>query len=153
MLRASEYGNIKTKRDIKLGQKGEPVTEYNAFAWVIIAGGKKRTSNYLMLNRSAEADHAELFSLDILGLKKDAYDVDNNINQRFKDQLGRNEEGWYETNIMRKQSSSVLPSNKTGSLGQLGSLLRKLRKYLKLLQKYNQIICDHNNKMALFNVS
>ena len=132
MLRASEYGNIKTKRDIKVGQKGEPVTKYNAFAWVIIAGGKKRTSNYLMLNRSAEADYAELFSLDILGLKKDAYDVDNNINQRFKDQLGRNEEGWYETNIMRKQSSSVLPSNKTGSLGQLGSLLRKLRKYLKL---------------------
>ena len=116
MLRASEYGNIKTKRDIKVGQKGEPVTEYNAFAWVIIAGGKKRTSSYLMLNRSAEADYAELFSLDILGLKKDAYDVDNNINQRFKDQLGRNEEGWYETNIMRKKSSSVLPSNKTGSL-------------------------------------
>ena len=153
MLRASEYGNIKTKRDIKVGQKGEPVTEYNGFAWVIIAGGKKRTSNYLMLNRSAEADYAELFSLDILGLNKDAYDVDNTINQHFKDQLGRNEEGWYETNIMRKQSSSVLPSNKTGSLGQLGSLLRKLRKYLKLLQKYNQIICDHNNKMALFNVS
>ena len=43
---------------------------------------------------------------------------------------------------MWKQFSSALPSNKTGSLGQLGSLLRKLRKDPKLLQQYYQIIRD-----------
>ena len=43
---------------------------------------------------------------------------------------------------MWKQFSSALPSNKTGSLGQLGSLLRKLRKDPKLLQQYDQIIRD-----------
>ena len=45
ILGASEYVNIKTKGDVKVGQKGEPVAEYTAFGWVIIAGGKKRTSN------------------------------------------------------------------------------------------------------------
>ena len=133
ILGASEYATIKTKGNVKVGQKGEPVAEYTAFGWVIIAGGKKRTSNYLMLTRSAEADYAELCSLDVLGLKEDVSNGDNDIYQRFKDQLGRNEEGWYETNIMWKQFSPALPSNKTGSFGRLGSLLRKLRKDPKLL--------------------
>ena len=43
---------------------------------------------------------------------------------------------------MWKQFSSALPSNNTGSLGRLGSLLRKLRKDPKLLQQYYQIIRD-----------
>ena len=86
-----------------------------------------------MLTRSAEVDYAELCSLDVLGLKEDASNVENDIYQRFKGQLGRNEEGWYETNIMWKEFSPALPSNKTRSLGQLGSLLKKLRKDPKLL--------------------
>ena len=43
--------------------------------------------------------------------------MDNYIYQRLKDQLRRNEEGWYETNILYKQFSPVLPSNKTRGLG------------------------------------
>ena len=43
---------------------------------------------------------------------------------------------------MWKQFSPALPSNKTGSLGQLGGLLKKMRKDPKLLQHYDQIICD-----------
>ena len=31
ILGASEYVNFKTKRDIKVGQKGEPVAGYTAF--------------------------------------------------------------------------------------------------------------------------
>ena len=63
-----------------------------------------------MLTRSAGTDHAELCSLDVLGLKEDASKMDNDIYKRFMDQLGRNEKGWYETNIMWKQFSPALPS-------------------------------------------
>ena len=101
---------------------------------------QKRTSSYLMLTKSAEADYAELCSLGVLGLKEDASNM--TMDQRFKDQLGRNEERWYEANIMWKQFSPALPSNKTGSLGRLGSLLRKMRKDPRLLQQYDQIIRD-----------
>ena len=79
---------MKTKKDIKVRQKGERAAEYTAFGWVIIAGDMRRTRNYLMLTRSAEADYAELCSLDVLGLKEDASNMDNDIYQRFKDQLG-----------------------------------------------------------------
>ena len=95
-----------------------------------------------MLTRSAEADYVKLCRLDALGLKEDASDVDNDIYQRFKDQLEINEEGWNETNIMWKQFSPAFPSNKTESLGRLRGLLRKLRKNPKLLQQYDQIIRD-----------
>ena len=54
---------------------------------IMISGGKKRTSNCLMLTRSAEADYAELCSLDVLGLKEDTSNKDNDIYQQFKDQL------------------------------------------------------------------
>ena len=124
----AEYANIKTKKHVKVGQEGEPAAEHNALGEVIIVGGKKRIINCLMLTRSAEADYAELCGLDVLGLKEDTSNMDNDIYQRFKDKLGRNEEGWYETNIMWKQFSPALPSNKTGSLGQLGNLLKKMRK-------------------------
>ena len=126
---------------------------YTAFRWVIIPGGEKRTSNYLMLTRSAEADYAEQCSLDVLGLNEDTSNLDNDIYQRFKDQLGKNEEGWYETNIMWKQFSPALPSNKTGSLGRLGSLLRKLRKAPKLLQQCDQIMRDQLNDDIVERVS
>ena len=95
-----------------------------------------------MLTRSAEANYAELCSLDVLGLKEDTSNGENDIYQRFKDQLGRNEEGLYETNIMWKQFSPALSSNKTASLGRLESLQRKLRKDPKLLQQYDQKIRD-----------
>ena len=91
ILGASEYANIKTIGHVKVGQKGELVTEYTAFGWVIIEGGKKSTSNYLMLTRITEVDYAELCTLDVLSLKEDASNGDNGIFQRFKDQLGRNE--------------------------------------------------------------
>ena len=106
-----------------------------------------------MLTRSAEADYAEQCSLDVLGLNEDTSNLDNDIYQRFKDQLGKNEEGWYETNIMWKQFSPALPSNKTGSLGRLGSLLRKLRKAPKLLQQYDQIMRDQLNDDIVERVS
>ena len=97
-----DIANIKTKWDVKVVQKGESVAEYTTFGWFIIAGGKKRTSNYLMLTRSAEADYAELCSLYVLGLKEDPSNRDNDVYQRFKDQLERNEDRWIETNIMWK---------------------------------------------------
>ena len=53
-----------------------------------------------MLTRSAEADYAEVSSLDVLGLKEVASNIGNDKYQRFKDQLGRNKEERYETNIM-----------------------------------------------------
>ena len=40
ILGASEYVNIKTKKYIKVRQKGEQIAEYTAFGRAIIAGGK-----------------------------------------------------------------------------------------------------------------
>ena len=44
ILEALEYANIKTKRDIKVGQKGAPVAEYTTFGWVIIAEARREAA-------------------------------------------------------------------------------------------------------------
>ena len=44
ILEASEYANIKTKKDIKVGQKGAPVAEYTTFGWVINAEARRETA-------------------------------------------------------------------------------------------------------------
>lgn len=54
---------------------------------------------------------------------------------------------------MWKQFSPALPSNKTGNFGQLRSLLRKMRKDPKLLQKYDQIIRDQLKNSIVKRVS
>ena len=61
---------------------------------------RRQEENQQILTTTAEADYAELRSLDVLGLKKDTSNMGNDMHQRFKDQLGRNEKGWYETNII-----------------------------------------------------
>ena len=134
----------KQKGTSKWGKRGNQSLSIPLLDGSSLQEARREPAIYIMLTRSAEADYAELCScsLYVLGFKEDASNGDNDIYQRFKDQLGWNEEGWYETNIMWKQFSPALPSNKTGSLEQLGSLLRKLRKDPKLLQQYDQIICD-----------
>ena len=97
----------KQNKNTKVGQKREPVAEYTTFGWVISAGSKKRTCNCLMLTRMDEGYYAELCILDVLGLKEDASNIDNYNYHRFRDQLGRNEEGWDETNIVWKNLAQL----------------------------------------------
>ena len=54
---------------------------------------------------------------------------------------------------MWKQFSPALLSNKTGSLERLNSLLRKMRKDLKLLQQYYQTIRDQLKNGILERIS
>ena len=115
ILEASEYASIKTERHQSWAKR-------------------RQEENQQLLNTSAEADYAELCNLDVMRLKEGTSNMDSDIDQRFKDQLGRNKKGCYETNIMCKQFTPAFPSNETGSLGRLGSLTREMRKDPKLPQ-------------------
>ena len=45
---ASEYAQIKTKPNIRMGNRGELVAEYTAFGWTIISGGRETTQNHML---------------------------------------------------------------------------------------------------------
>ena len=48
------------------------------------------------------------------------------IYDEFQKQLGRSDEGWYETNLIWKEKHPPLNNNKSGSLGRLNNLLHNL---------------------------
>ena len=137
----SGYTKIKTKQPIRIGKSEEPVAEYTKFGWIIMAeGSEKMNLNHMMLTRSAEADYAELCKLDVLGLQEDPYSKNEEVYNDFKEQLGRSEEGCYETNILWKSNATKLSSNKSGSIARLRNLLKRLKKDPTLFAEYDKII-------------
>ena len=142
ILGAAEYVKIKTRRSVCIGKPGEPVAEYTYFGWTIMAGGNEKGSSHMMFTRSSEADYINLCSLDVLGIKEESNNKEEEVYHEFKDQLGRSAEGWYETNIIWKDNKDELRSNKIGSMARLKNMLRRLRKDPVLYQQYDQIIRD-----------
>ena len=146
ILGVSEYSRIKTKHVLRIGKPGEPITEYTAFGWTIMSGGKEKGFNQMLLARDTKVDYAELCKLDVLGIKDKNKGRNVEVYQEFKEQLGRDETGCYETNLLRKVNSPELPTNKLGSLCCLESLLKRLKKDLELFQQYDQIIRDQSKE-------
>ena len=58
---------------------------------------------------------------------------------KFRGQLGRNSAGYYENNLMWKESHSLLSDNKYESIGKLNNLVKNLRRSNKL-EVYDSII-------------
>ena len=63
----------------------------------------------------------------------------------------RNEGGWYERTVWT-ENKAPLSKNKSGSLGRLKSLLKRLEQNPKILQAYDHIIRDRlvNNVIEKF---
>ena len=64
---------------------------------------------------------------------------DDLVYDKFRKQLGCNSEGYYETNLIWKESHSLLSDNKYGSIGRLNNLVKNLRRTNKL-EAYDSII-------------
>ena len=140
ILGAADYTRIKTKEPIRMGeQRGQPIAELTTFGWTIMSGGKEQRLKPMLLTRSKEKDYEELCKLDVLGLEDNGDGEEDTVYQRFKNQLGRSEEGWYETNILWKDNCEDLSSNKSGSLARLNNLLKRLRSNPTLFKQYNDI--------------
>ena len=70
--------------------------------------------------------------------------------QKFKEQLQRSPEGWYETGLPWRGNHPELPTNKQGSIRRLSSLTRKLQR-INLTDEYDAIIREQleNNVVEL----
>ena len=95
----------------------------------------------MLLTQVHRDDYKQLCRLDVLGLHDNATGDQQNVYSKFKEQLSRSEEGWYETGLPWKGNHPSLPSNKTGSLRCLDSLVRKLEKQ-NIIERYDKVIKD-----------
>ena len=139
ILGASEYAKIKTETKPKVGDPGQPVAELTALGWTIMSPGKEADLSSVYLTRSSTADYHELCKLDVLGLEDRASVDQATVFEDFKEQLTRSPEEWYETGLLWKTGQAP-PNNKSGSLGRLSSLVRRLRHNPQLLDQYDEII-------------
>ena len=55
--------------------------------------------------------------MDCLGIEENHVKPDDLVYDKFRKQLGHNSEGYYETNLIWKESQSLLSDNKYGSVG------------------------------------
>ena len=79
-----------------------------------------------LFTRLSINDYEKLCDTDVLGFKESHYKHDYYGNEKFKKQLKRDEEGWYEMGLVWKEGNLPLDNNKKGSLGSLKSLVRNL---------------------------
>ena len=72
-----------------------------------------------------------------------------NVYKKFKQQLERNNGGWYQTGLLSTENKVPLNQNKYWSLGRLNSLLKLLQQNPETFKAYYQVIRDQlvNNKI------
>ena len=83
-----------------------------------------------------------LCDIDVLGVEENHLSHDENVYKKFKQQLERNEVGWYETGLLWTENKVPLNNNKSGSLGRLKSLLKLLEQNPGIFKAYDLVIRD-----------
>ena len=87
--------------------------------------GQEFDRNRMMLTQTSRTDYEKLCRLAVLGLADSAEHDQLAVYNEFKEQLVRNNEGWYETGLPWRGNHPSLPSNKQGSLRRLTGLNKK----------------------------
>ena len=141
ILGASDYARIKTRESQRTGAVGEPVAEYTRFGWTIMSPGTETDLDSMFLAQTASTDYEELYRMDVLGLEDTTNGDQGVVYAEFCEQLRRSPEGWYETRLPWKGDHPPLPTNESGSLKRLGSLVQRLTKTSQL-DEYDAIIQD-----------
>ena len=88
------------------------------------------------------SDFDSLCDIDALGVKENHLSHDENVYKKFKQQLERNKGSWYDTGLVWIENKVPLNSNKSGSLGRLKSLFKRLEQNPKIFKAYDQVIRD-----------
>ena len=141
ILGVCDYTKIKTETAPLIGAANEPIAEKTKFGWTIISPGKEVDLSPMFLTQTSTVDYDNLCRLDVLGLTDCATGDQEEVYSEFKEQLRRDEEGWFETSLPWKGNHPPLPSNEAGSLRRLTGLVKKLRSQ-GTIERYEQVIQD-----------
>ena len=141
ILGTSDYARIKTETAPRIGALNEPIAEKTKLGWTIISPGKEVDLTPMFMTQTSSLDYETLCRLDVLGIADSASGDEDEVYSEFKEQLKRDEEGWYEAGLPWKGNHPSLPSNEAGSLRRLTSLVKKLRSQ-GIIERYDQVIQD-----------
>ena len=115
VLGASDYAMIKTTTAQRVGLPGQPIAEKTLLGWTIMSPGREEVDSPILLTKSANTDYEQLCALDGLGLADSNENDRQTVYQEFKEQLRRNDAGWYEANYLGKGTTPLYPPMKLGA--------------------------------------
>ena len=145
VLGASEYAKIKTSTSPKIGLSGHPVAEKTTLGWTIMSPGHEHETSTTLLTQATSVDFEKLCRLDVLGLADSSANDQDVVYSEFKEQLIRHPDGFYQTGLPWKGGHPPLPTNKSGSLGRLQQLLKKLER-TNTYDQYDAIIKEQREE-------
>jgi hypothetical protein len=141
MLGVSDFQRIRTNGSLILGNNpdSDAGAEFTMLGWAGF-GGKQQGTRVVkqLLLHTAREEFEKLCNLDVLGVA-DPIDKEVFVHENFKQQLEKNEEGFYETRLPWKPCHMTLPDNKQLSIARLHSTTRKLERCGRL-EEYNNIM-------------
>ncbi|XP_068691046.1 uncharacterized protein [Montipora foliosa] len=88
------------------------------------------------LAHTMPSDYEDLCRMDVLGVADPPSGDQSVVHSEFLEQLQRSPEGWYESGPPWKGDHQPLPSDKSGSLRRLSSLIQRLKRVGKLQNYY-----------------
>ena len=127
ILGVNDYVKIKMQKYPRVGKINEPIAEQTKMGWVIMSPDGESDLVSSLYTRTSASDFNRLCDIDVLGVEENHLSHDENVYKKFKQQLERNEGGWYETGLVWTENKVPLNSNKSGSLERLKSLLKRLK--------------------------
>ena len=69
----------------------------------------------LLYTRTLVSDFNRLCDIDVLGVEENHLSHDENVYKKLKQQLERNDGGWYETGLVWTENRVPLSNNKSGT--------------------------------------
>ena len=110
---------IKMRKCPRVGKINESIAEQTKMGWVIMSPGRESELVTSQYTRTSVNDFNRLCDIDVLGVEENHLSHDENVYKKFKQQLERNEGGWYEAGLVWTENKVPLNNNKSGSLGHL----------------------------------
>ena len=109
ILGANDYARIKTETAPRIGALNEPVVEKTKLGWTIISAGKEVDLTLMFMTQTSSLEYETLCRLDVLGIADSASGDQHEVYSEFKEQLKRDEEGWYETGLLHVEREPPIP--------------------------------------------
>ena len=98
----------------RVGEINEAIAEQTKKGWVIMSPGRESDLVSSLYTRTSASGFDRLCDIVVLRVEENHSSHDENVYKKIKQQLERNEEGWYETGLVWTENKVLL---KTRNLG------------------------------------
>ena len=140
ILSDSFYCKIRTEQVYK-GKPQDPIVEGTAFGWVIHGGSEYADSN-CMYTKEINEHCGRLCALDVLGVEDRAENDSLQVNEDFRENIVRQDDGRYEVSVPWIPGSTLVDSNEQASRRRLANTQRKLKQNTTVEAEYRKIVND-----------